>query len=89
MTARGANMKNPWVAAILNFLLFGAGTLYVGRRPKVAALLATIGGTTVQVLEIKMSPPLDNWAYWPWFFGGLVLLKIGLAIDAYHDARAQ
>jgi hypothetical protein len=35
-----------------------------------------------------MSPPLDNWSYWPWFFGGLVLPKIGLAIDGYHDARA-
>jgi hypothetical protein len=58
----------------------------VGKRPTPPWLLITIGGTIVQVLEIKESPPLDNWGNWPWFFGGLVILKIGLAIDAYRDA---
>ena len=81
-------MKNRWAAAILNFFYFGAGTLYVGKRPSAPWLLITVGGTIVQVLEIKESPPLDNWGYWPWFFGGLVILKIGLAIDGYRDAAS-
>jgi hypothetical protein len=81
-------MKKPWLAAILNFFLFGAGTLYIGKRPALPWALATIGGTIVQVLEIKESPPFDNWGYWPVFFGGLVLLKIGLAIDAFREASA-
>lgn len=80
-------MKNPWVAAILNFFLFGVGTLYVGRRAKSSAILLTLGGTAVQVLEIKMSPPFDNWSLWPWLFVGLVLVKLGLAIDGYQSAK--
>jgi hypothetical protein len=80
-------MKNPWVAAVLNFFLFGAGTLYVGKRPAVPWALITLGGTAVQVLEIKQSPPFDNWSQWPWMFGGLLVLKVGLAIDAYRAAR--
>jgi hypothetical protein len=80
-------MKNPWAAAILNFFLFGAGSLYVGKRAKLPWLLVTVGGTAVQVLEIKESPPFDNWALWPWLFVGLLAVKIGLAVDAFKDAR--
>jgi hypothetical protein len=79
-------MKNPFIAAILNFFFFGAGSIYLGRSV-VPWLLATLGGTAVQVLEIKESPPFDNWALWPWFFTGLVTLKIGLAVDAFVEAR--
>ncbi|HTQ04206.1 MAG TPA: hypothetical protein VMI54_10125 [Polyangiaceae bacterium] len=78
--------KKPWLAALLNFFLFGAGTLYVGRRGVGAAALVTLGGTAVQLLEIKQSPPFENLLEWPWFFGGLLLVKVGLAIDGYRDA---
>ena len=80
--------KNPWVAAILNFFLFGAGTLYVGRR-MLPGLLLTLGGTAVQVLEISLSPPFVQpmWPQWPWLFAGLVLAKVGLAVDGYREAR--
>ena len=81
-------MKNPWIAAVLNFFLFGAGTLYVGKRPAAPWARVSVGGTLVQVLEIKESPPFDNWSYWPWFFLGLVVLKVGLAIDGYSQAKA-
>jgi hypothetical protein len=81
--------KNPWLAAVLNFFLFGAGTLYVGRR-MLPGLLLTVGGTVVQVIEISQSPPFVSpmWTLWPWFFGGLVLAKVGLAIDGYREALA-
>jgi hypothetical protein len=79
--------KNPWLAAILNFFLFGGGTLYIGKRTLVA-LLATIGGCTAQFMEIKLSPPFENWHLWPVLFGGMVLLKIGLAIDGYREAAS-
>jgi hypothetical protein len=80
-------VKNPWLAALLGFFLFGAGSLYVGRRAGIPWILATIGGTAVQILEIKESPPFDNWALWPWLFLGLVTLKIGLGVDAFLQAR--
>ena len=80
--------KNPWVAAILNFLLCGGGYLYLGQR-MLPALLLTVGGTTVQILEISQSPifRLPMWNLWPFFLGGLATLKIGLAMDAYTEAK--
>jgi hypothetical protein len=86
----GARMKkNPWVAAVLNFLLFGGGTLYVGQRVLVGVLL-TLGGTTAQVVEIMVSPLVGNSipSLWPFLLGGLVLAKVGLAVDAYGEARS-
>jgi hypothetical protein len=80
-------MKSPWLAAVLNFFLFGVGTLYLGRRMVMAALI-TLGGNIVQALEIKMSPPLENWSNWPWLFSGLVLVKLALAVDGYQEAKA-
>ncbi len=81
--------KNAWVAAILNFFLFGAGTLYVGRRMLVGLLL-TVGGTAAQVVEISVSPAGSNAipSLWPFLLGGLVLAKLGLAVDAYREAGA-
>jgi hypothetical protein len=80
--------KNPWVAAVLNFLLCGGGYLYLGRR-MLPAVLLTVGGTTVQVLEISQSPIFRQpmWNLWPIFLGGLVVAKVGLAIDAYREAQ--
>jgi hypothetical protein len=81
-------MKNPWVAAILNFFLFGAGTVYVGRR-KLAGLLIAVGGTIAQAVEIYVSPPVTNAipSIWPFLIGGLVVLKVGLAVDGYKEAK--
>lgn len=80
--------KNPWVAAILNFFLFGAGTLYIGRRMLVGLLL-TVGGTAAQVVEITVSPVFRNAipSLWPFLLGGLVVAKLGLAIDGYREAK--
>lgn len=80
--------KNPILAAVLNFLLFGAGTMYVGRRMGVG-LVMTLGGTVAQVAEILISPPVYNLAptIWPFLLGGLVVLKLGLAMDAYREAQ--
>ena len=81
--------KNAWVAAILNFMLFGGGTVYVGRRVLTGVLL-TIGGTTAQVVEITVSPAVKNAipSLWPFLLGGLVLMKVGLAIDGFREAKA-
>jgi hypothetical protein len=79
--------KNPWIAAILNFLLCGGGYLYLGVR-FVPALLITVGGTTIQILEISQSPAFRHpmWENWPIFISGLVVMKLGLAIDAWQVA---
>jgi hypothetical protein len=80
--------KSPILAAILNFFLFGAGTLYVGRRVPLGLGL-TVGGTMAQAAEIIISPPVRNLApsIWPLLISGLVIMKITLAIDAYREAK--
>jgi hypothetical protein len=81
--------RNAVVAAVLNFMLFGGGYLYLKKRP-LPAILITVGGLTAQVVEIMVSPVGTNSipAFWPFLIGGLVVLKIGLAADAYQLARA-
>ena len=73
---------------MLNFLLFGGGMLYVGKRPGVGLALI-VGGTACQIVEIKASPLVDNSipATWPFLLGGLVLMKIALAIHGYNEAK--
>ena len=80
-------MKNPIVAAVLNFLTFGGGTIYVGRRPLVGALLCV--GCLAQGAEIYVSPPVTNQipTVWPYMITGFIVLKIGLALDAYREAQ--
>lgn len=82
-------MKNPVLAAVLNFVLFGAGTIYVGRRPLVGVLLL-VGGSLAQAMEIAVSPVGTNAipGQWPFLLAGLILLKIGLAADAWQEARS-
>ncbi len=79
--------KSPALAAVLNFLTFGGGTLYVGKRPLVGALLCV--GSVAQAAEIYVSPPVTNAipTVWPFLIGGLVVLKIGLAVDAWPEAQ--
>lgn len=83
-------MKNPVLAAVLNFFFFGAGTLYVGRRMAVG-LLATLGGMAAQIAEIAVSPAGSNAipSVWPFLLAGLVVLKIALAVDGWNEARAS
>ncbi len=82
-------MKNPILAAILNFLLFGAGTLYVGRR-KAVGIALMIGGTMAQVIEIAVSPVGTNAipAQWPFLLAGLLTVKLALAADGFAEAKA-
>ena len=82
------SVKNPILAAVLNFFLFGGGTIYVGRRVAFGLVL-TIGGTAAQVAEIIISPPVRNLApgIWPLLIGGLVTMKLALAADAYREAK--
>ena len=83
------NKKNPLVAAILNFLLFGGGTIYIGRRTGFG-LVMTIGGTLAQAIEISVSPAFANSipALWPFLLGGLVLMKLALAADGWREAKS-
>lgn len=87
-----SNKKNPWVAAILNFIIWGLGYQYVGSKRAglrlgliVAEILAIIMGVFVGTIEafVGVEPRLlDALVSWPYIITGLVF-----AWDAYKDAE--
>lgn len=80
--------KNAVLAGILQFALFGGGTIYLGRRVGIG-IVVTVGGTMAQMAEIAISPVFTNAApaIWPFLLGGLVILKLGLVADVVRETR--
>ena len=82
-------MKNPWAAAILNFLTLGLGTVFLGRRVLVGALL-TIGGAFLRYEELRIAPAITGTLsiHWVYAFLGMGLVGVATAVDAYREASA-
>jgi uncharacterized membrane protein len=78
-------MKIPWLAALLNFLLMGAGTLYNGRRAPLGAAL-TVGA--VLLTYVEMSLQTTNRTLWAIMFCAVFLNNTFLAIDGYQEAQS-
>jgi hypothetical protein len=79
-------MKNPWIAAILNFLLFGAGYVYNGKRRGLGFALI-LGWLLIRIGEIKIyltGLVTDKWLI---MFVGLVVLQFSFASDAFREAK--
>ena len=78
--------KNPWIAAVLNFLFLGLGTLYNGRRKLTGAglTLAAIGLTYLE-LNLRTAAP----ALFPVFLGSVMVAAIVQAIDGFNEANAM
>ena len=78
-------MKNPWIAAVLNFFFMGLGTLYVGRRKALGAAL-TVGAIALTYVEmnLKASSP----GLYPIMFGAVFLMNAFFAYDGYTEAQA-
>lgn len=79
-------MKNPWIAALLNFLLFGGGYIYNGNRRMLGVALV-LGWILIRVGEIKIYLTGLVTNHWLILFCGLVVLQFSFAADAYKEAR--
>ncbi|HTA27085.1 MAG TPA: hypothetical protein VK809_04820 [Bacteroidia bacterium] len=79
-------MKNPWLAFVLNLLLFGGGYIYNGKR-KMLGFALVIAWVLIRYGEIKIF--LTNLVFndWLFLFIGLVVLMFSLAADAYSEAK--
>ena len=81
---------NRTIAAVLNFLVWGLGYLYVGERTRLGALLLAgylpIHAYWVGVVGISaaLAGP-DTWLV----VVGHLLLSVGLAYDAYRPERPR
>ena len=77
-------MKNPWIAAVLNFFFMGLGTLYIGRR-KLVGIGLTIAAVLLTYVEfgIQTSEP----KLYAIMFGAVLIANTVLAIDGYNEAK--
>lgn len=79
-------MKNPWIAAVLNFFTLGLGTLYVGKRMGYGLLLLVGGALMIYVeLSLKQAAPELYW----YSFSGFFALALATAWDGYNEASSK
>ena len=77
-------MKNPWIAAILNFFFMGPGTFYNGRRPIVGIGL-TISALILTWLEFQVRDAAPG--LFPIMFGTVFFMNLFFAYDGYTEAK--
>ena len=85
--------KNPWIAAILNFLIFGLGYIYNGKRT-VLGFLLLMGVASVYLLTLLPSSEVSTAIEYTGtkliseILGlGFYFIPLGLAYDAYKEAK--
>jgi hypothetical protein len=77
-------MKNPWIAALLNFFFMGLGTLYNGRR-RMFGLALTISALVLTYVELSLQTAAPE--LFPLMFGAVLLMNCFFAHDGYSEAK--
>lgn len=77
--------KNPWIAAVLNFILAGPGYIYNGRRPLFGVAL-TIGAIALTYVELNLQTAAPH--LFPVMFAAVFLLNTFFAIDGWNEAKS-
>ena len=76
--------RKAWLASILNFLIWGLGYLYIGKRRTFGVLLV-IGEILLLVLV-----PVSAWTEADSLsLPGWILMSIAFAYDAYKSAKNE
>lgn len=78
-------MKNPWIAAVLNFFFMGPGTFYNGRR-RALGIGLTIGALVLTWLEFQVRDAAPN--LYPIMFATVFFMNIFFAYDGFTEAKA-
>jgi hypothetical protein len=78
-------MQYPWIAAVLNFFLMGAGPLYNGRRRALGAALS-LGAIALTYVELNLQTAAPS--LFPVMFATVFLMNTFFAVDGYQEARA-
>ena len=76
--------KNPWIAAVLNFFLMGAGTFYIGHR-RLTGIGLTLAALVLTYVELQLRTAAPD--LYPLMFGAVFVANTVLAIDAYNEAK--
>jgi hypothetical protein len=81
--------RNPWIAAFLNIITWGAGYLYIGHRRFLGAGLVIVFILNIMVLIsipyvvlLTYSEMLFTWGMFVW-----AMLSALFAIDVFNETR--
>lgn len=79
--------KNPWIAALLNFLFYGAGYLYIGKKKtfgiSLIIVVMIIGVETVLRPMSHLGDPIGTHSV------SMTAMGIVLAYDGYKTALME
>ncbi len=75
--------KNPWIAAILNFILYGLGYLYLGKRRALGGGLL-VSDVILSIFLLGSQLPGTTFAG---LTVGFLIMGLALAYDAYREAK--
>jgi hypothetical protein len=79
--------RSPWVAALLNFLAWGSGFIYAGRRVLLGASLMLFTAAMFFASALAGSGrPAEAFAA---ALAGYLLVSLALAREAYLEARRR
>lgn len=87
-----AKKKNPWISAVLNFLFWGAGYLYNGKRMGLGIGLFIGGLINIAGSVVSWYQPVDltfNDIPIMLIFLSEIVISITLAYDAYKEAKRK
>lgn len=79
--------KHPWLAALLNFIIPGAGYLYLGKR-KVFGTLLVAATLLVLVPSFTAAQP-EKFFSSTWEILAQLVMAAAFAFDAYKVAQAS
>lgn len=83
-------MKSPILIAVVNYWIWGLGSLLLGRRRLSNSLIA-LGCLPLTYLSLSFSPigpsTYAEPSTWPLQFLGMVAVSIGFAISGFVEAR--
>jgi hypothetical protein len=78
-------MKNPWIAAILNFFTMGLGYIYNGKRVWLGVLWTV---AAVLLTKVEFAVKVDAPSLYNMMFTAVLIANLAFAIDGYNEAKS-
>ncbi len=78
-------MKNPWIAAVLNFFFMGLGYVYNGKRTALG-IFWTLGAIGLTYVEFGIQEPMPD--LYMIMFASVFVVNTCFAIDGYREAKS-
>ncbi len=83
--SKRSNNEKPLDRRCFEFLFYGLGTLYIGRRKALGAAL-TVGALALTYVEMNLKA--GSPALYPIMFGAVFLMNAFFAYDGFTEAKA-